>query len=93
MPVLLKKQTLTNQAAPCYSKGLLQRLGLDLQSLASETQSVLKEDDACLPLSQLQVPSSEALDFGALRLDLVIAQQARTANPMVTFPQTSGTAG
>lgn len=86
LPVLLKKQTLTNQAAPCYSKGLLQRLGLDLQSLASETQSVLKEDDACLPLSQLQVPSSEALDFGALRLDLVIAQQALDRQSNGHFP-------
>ena len=39
LPVLLKSQSPGDQATPCYSAGVLERLGLDLQSLASETQS------------------------------------------------------
>ena len=86
LPVLLKSQSPGDQATPCYSEGLLERLGLDLQSLASDTLQRLKKDGGCLALSELQVPASETLDFGALRLDLVVAQQVISRQSDGHFP-------
>jgi len=81
LPVTLKKQTPDGQAMPCYSKALLQRLDLDLTPLASETRQGLDGEGACLGLSDLQLPASETLDFGALRLDMQVAQQALHRQP------------
>lgn len=75
LPVTLKMSAPNGQAVPCYSKPLLQRLGLDFQHLPDDVRQHVEEQGACLGLSALQLPASETLDFGALRLHVLIAQQ------------------
>lgn len=93
LAVPLRQLAQNANAAPCYSKSLLQRLGIDLQRLGSDAQHRLVGEEACAGLDTLVPGASETLDFANLQLSLEVAQQALLRQPSGYLPPESWDSG
>lgn len=70
-------------AVPCFSKALIERLGLDYSTLSDKGRAELAKAQAgeCANLADLVDGASQAFDLSDLRLDLSIPQAALLRNP------------
>lgn len=84
--VPLRVQGQSDQATPCYSEALLQKLGVDLRRLGRQSADRLVQDGACAGLGSIVADATEALDFADLKLNLSIPQQALRRLPSGYLP-------
>ncbi|WP_175050305.1 fimbria/pilus outer membrane usher protein [Paraburkholderia sediminicola] len=70
-------------AVPCFSKALIERLGLDFSALSDKGRGELAKAQAgeCANLADLVDGASQSFDLSDLRLDLSIPQAALLRNP------------
>ncbi|MFM0187175.1 fimbrial biogenesis outer membrane usher protein [Paraburkholderia nemoris] len=70
-------------AAPCFSKALIERLGLDFSALSDKGRGELAKAQAgeCANVADLVDGASQSFDLSDLRLDLSIPQAALLRNP------------
>ncbi|MFM0272675.1 fimbrial biogenesis outer membrane usher protein [Paraburkholderia aspalathi] len=70
-------------AVPCFSKALIERLGLDFSTLSDKGRSELAKAQAgeCANVAHLVDGASQSFDLSDLRLDLSIPQAALLRNP------------
>ena len=70
-------------AVPCFSKALIERLGLDFSTLSDKGRGELAKAQAgeCANVANLVDGASQSFDLSDLRLDLSIPQAALLRNP------------
>ena len=79
--VVFRASAQSIDAQPCFDEAQLQDLGVDVQRLAPDVQSRLRDERACMELTDAIPDARAAFEFGEQRLRLSIPQTVLRRNP------------
>ncbi|NHV26696.1 fimbrial biogenesis outer membrane usher protein [Burkholderia sp. D-99] len=81
MQVAFRASARSIDAQPCFGEAQLEDLGVDVQRLAPDVLSRLRDDRACLELADAIPDASTSFEFGEQRLRVSIPQTALRRSP------------